>query len=41
LAHLVREVCDERGVLLRENATLRSAVRSHYRFVRQMGIKPV
>jgi linoleoyl-CoA desaturase len=41
LALMVREVCDERGVLLRENATIGSAVRSHYRFVRQMGIKPV
>ena len=40
LSHMVREVCDERGVRCRENATLAGAVRSHYRFVRQMGIKP-
>lgn len=40
LAHMVREVCAECGVQCRENATIASAVQSHYRFVRRMGIKP-
>jgi len=40
LARLVREVCDQRGVPLREHATIAGAVRSHYRFVRSMGVKP-
>lgn len=40
LARLVREVCDERGVPLREHVTIGSAVRSHYRFVRAMGVRP-
>jgi linoleoyl-CoA desaturase len=40
LAHLVREVCAEHGVPCRENRTLLDALRSHYRFVRQMGIEP-
>jgi linoleoyl-CoA desaturase len=40
LATMVREVCDERGIRCRENRTIASAVQSHYRFVRQMGVKP-
>ena len=40
LSRVVREVCAERGVPCRENITLVGALRSHYRFVRQMGIKP-
>lgn len=40
LARLVREVCAEHGVPCRENATLVDALRSHYRFVRQMGLEP-
>jgi len=41
LARLVREVCAEHGVPCRENRTLADALRSHYRFVRQMGREPV
>jgi linoleoyl-CoA desaturase len=40
LARLVREVCAEHGVECRENLTLVGALRSHYRFVREMGIEP-
>lgn len=41
LARLVREVCVERGVPLREHVTIGGAMRSHYRFVRLMGVEPV
>ncbi len=41
LARVVREVCEEHGVPCRENVTLLSALRSHYRFVRDMGAEPV
>jgi hypothetical protein len=37
---MVRDVCAEHGVPCRENVTLSSALRSHYRFIRQMGEKP-
>jgi linoleoyl-CoA desaturase len=40
LSHMVREVCEEHGVPCRENVTLSKALRSHYQFVRQMGLKP-
>jgi linoleoyl-CoA desaturase len=40
LAHVVREVCAEHGVACRENVTVGDALRSHYRFVRDMGVKP-
>ena len=40
LARVVQEVCEEHGVSCRENVTVMSALRSHYRFVRQMGMKP-
>jgi len=40
LARVVREVAEEHGVPCRENVTVMSALRSHYRFVRQMGMKP-
>ena len=40
LSRVVREVCAEHGVPCRENITLVGALRSHYRFVRQMGMKP-
>lgn len=40
LARVVREVCAEHGVACRENVTLMEALRSHYRFVRDMGVKP-
>ncbi len=41
IAHLVREVCDEQGVAYCENRTVGMALRSHYRFVRHMGTRPV
>jgi hypothetical protein len=37
---VVREVCEEHGIPRRENASFLGALRSHYRFVRQMGKKP-
>jgi linoleoyl-CoA desaturase len=40
LSGMVRDVCAEHGVPCRENVTLASALRSHYRFIRQMGVKP-
>ena len=40
LSRMVREVCADHGVPCRENATLSGAVGSHYRFIRQMGVKP-
>jgi linoleoyl-CoA desaturase len=40
LATIVREVCEEHGVPCRENRTLLDAIRSHYRFVRAMGVEP-
>jgi linoleoyl-CoA desaturase len=40
LAAIVREVCEEHGVPCRENRTLLDAIRSHYRFVRAMGVAP-
>ena len=40
LSKVVREVCAEHGVPCRENVTLLDALRSHYRFVRDMGVKP-
>ena len=40
LERVVREVCDEHGVPCRENVTLTDALRSHYRFVREMGLQP-
>jgi linoleoyl-CoA desaturase len=40
LAKMVQEVCAEHGVPCRENVTLMDALRSHYNFVRQMGMKP-
>lgn len=40
LAKMVQEVCAEHGVPCRENLTLVDALRSHYVFVRQMGLKP-
>ena len=40
LAKMVQEVCAEHGVPCRENVTLMDALRSHYHFVRQMGVKP-
>jgi linoleoyl-CoA desaturase len=39
-ARIVRDVCLERGIACRENVTFIDAVRSHYRFVRRMGVKP-
>ena len=40
LSRIVKEVCAEHGVPCRENITLMDALRSHYNFVRQMGLKP-
>lgn len=40
LAEMVQRVCAEHGVPCRENVTLLAALRSHYQFVRQMGLKP-
>jgi linoleoyl-CoA desaturase len=40
LSDMVRDVCAQHGVPCRENVTLSSALRSHYRFIRQMGVKP-
>ena len=40
LAAIVREVCEEHGVPCRENRTLLDALKSHYRFVRAMGVEP-
>lgn len=40
LARVVRDVCAEHDIECRENPTLMTALRSHYRFVRQMGLKP-
>jgi linoleoyl-CoA desaturase len=39
-ARVVREVCEEHGIRCRENVSFAGALRSHYRFVRQMGMKP-
>jgi linoleoyl-CoA desaturase len=39
-ARVVREVCAEHGIRCRENASLWGALRSHHRFVREMGVKP-
>lgn len=41
IARVVREVCAEHGVPCRENVTLMDALRSHYRFVKRMGARPV
>lgn len=40
IARVVEEVCAEHGVPCRENVTLADALRSHYRFVKRMGIPP-
>jgi linoleoyl-CoA desaturase len=40
LAKVVKEVCDEYKITYCENATVIQALRSHYRFVKQMGMKP-
>lgn len=40
LAAIVRSVCEEHGVPCRENRTLLDAMKSHYRFVRAMGVEP-
>ncbi len=40
LSRVVKRVCAEYGVPCRENITLLDAMRSHYNFVRQMGMKP-
>jgi linoleoyl-CoA desaturase len=40
LSGMVRDVCAEHGVPCRENLTLASALGSHYRFIRRMGLKP-
>ncbi len=40
LSRLVQDVCAEHGVPCRENVTLMDALRSHHRFVRQMGRQP-
>jgi linoleoyl-CoA desaturase len=40
LSQIVKKVCAEHGVRCRENVTLLDALRSHYKFVRQMGLKP-
>jgi linoleoyl-CoA desaturase len=40
LSAMVRDVCAAHGVACRENVTVWSALRSHYRFIRQMGVKP-
>jgi linoleoyl-CoA desaturase len=40
LAGIVRDVCAEHGVACRENRSLLDALRSHYRFVRAMGVEP-
>jgi linoleoyl-CoA desaturase len=41
LAVMVQRVCREHGVPCRENVTLADALRSHYQFVKRMGVKPV
>lgn len=41
LAKLVKEVCVEHNVEYAETVKLTDALRSHYRFLKQMGIKPV
>ena len=40
LARIVKSVCDEYKVKYAETPNLVDALRSHYRFLRQMGIKP-
>lgn len=40
LAKVVKEVCDEYRIEYCENPTVIQALRSHYRFVKQMGMKP-
>jgi linoleoyl-CoA desaturase len=40
IAPVVEEVCREFGVKYKHNATLVSAVRSHYRWLRSMGRVP-
>jgi linoleoyl-CoA desaturase len=39
-ARIVLDVCRERGITWRENVSFGAALRSHYRFVRRMGMKP-
>jgi linoleoyl-CoA desaturase len=40
IAKVVKEVCDEHKIQYCENTTVMQALRSHYRFVKQMGAKP-
>lgn len=40
LSVIVERVCAEHGVTCRNNVTLADALRSHYRFVRAMGVEP-
>lgn len=40
IARVVEGVCAEHGVPCRENVTLGDALRSHYRFVKRMGVQP-
>jgi linoleoyl-CoA desaturase len=37
IAKIVREVCDKYGIRYREHASFISGIKSHYRFLRQMG----
>lgn len=40
IARVVREACAQHGVACRETATFGEAIRSHYRYVRRMGVQP-
>ena len=40
IAGIVKQVCAEHGVPVRESRTLMDALKSHYRFVHRMGLKP-
>jgi linoleoyl-CoA desaturase len=41
LANIVKEVCAEHQIEYCEHTTMMQALRSHYRFVKSMGMKPV
>jgi len=40
VSKVVKEICREHGVVCRENRTFIDAIRSHYRYIRRMGMQP-
>jgi linoleoyl-CoA desaturase len=40
IAKIVKEFCREHGVECRENKTFPIAIRSHYRYIRRLGVEP-